>query len=201
MKKVSILTLTLLFSVSCTAFAFNDLHLVTSNNYNTIYIDNDSIKYGTTSTDSDDASSDTATSTTTTTANLATSSTSSTTNSAKTSSTETIDTNIINYYETVRLSNEGLQGFLLSKQKENNHLAKWDQVSYFTTFYSINLENKTIHAETQWFYDRNGVLLYSWLSGRSKSWKAIKPSSITEASYKYVSAYATDHTSELKTIE
>ncbi len=217
MRKISILSLILIFSFSCTAFAFNNLHLVTSNNYNMIYIDNDSIKYGTTSTDSDDSSSDTtpttastttssATSSTTsstasTTTSSATSSTTSSTASSTTSSTETINTNIITYYETVRLSNEGLQGLILSKQKENNHLAKWDQVSYFTTFYSINLENKTIHAETQWFYDHNGVLLYSWLSGRSKLWKEINPGTVIEASYKYVTSYVTDHASELKTLD
>jgi len=179
MKKIILpITLLLIFLVPCTAFAFNDLHLVVSNKYNIIYIDNDSIKYGCTPVDSGDSSSTSA--------------------QNKTSATKSINTNIITFSQTVKFTDEGLKLLIDNMQKEKNHSTNWDKVSYFITFNSINVENKTIYTETQCFYDNNAVLLYTWHGNKDVSWSKIAPYTVVEKTYKYISSYAKSHDSKLK---
>lgn len=172
MKKIILsITLLLVFLLPCTAFAFNDLHLIVSNKYNIIYIDNDSIKYDYTPVDSDDSS----------------------------SATKSINTNIITFSQTVKFTDEGLQLLIDSMQKERNHSTNWDKVSYFITFNSINVESKTIYTKTQCFYDNNAVLLYTWHGNKDASWNKIVPYTVVEKTYKYISSYAKSHDSKLKT--
>jgi len=187
MKKLILpMTLLLLFLLSCTAFASDNWNRVVSTNYTTIYIDDDSIKYGDTWGNSDDSSSAT------------TSSTTSSTSSDTSSDTETIDTNIITYYETNKFSKDGLPYFIASMQKKYNQLAAWDQVSYVVTFNSINVKNKTIHIVTQWFYDSNDKLLYAWHANKNTPWKEIKSNSLEEACYNHAISYTNGHEKELE---
>lgn len=194
MKKLILpMTLLFIFLLSCTAFASDNWHKVVSTNYTTIYIDDDSIKYGDTWGNSDDSSA----TTTSTSTSSSTSTTTAVAESTTTSDAETVDTNIINYYQTEKFSKEGLPYFIANMQKKYNQLAAWDQVSYVVTFNSINVKNKTSKTVTQWFYDSNNKLLYTWHANKNTSWKEIKPSTVIEESYKYIITYANGHESQL----
>lgn len=91
MKKIILsITLLLVFLLPCTTFAFNDLHLIVSNKYNIIYIDNDSIKYDCTPVEVDDFS----------------------------STSKSINTNIITFSQTVKLTWRGFAPFVDSIKKK-----------------------------------------------------------------------------------
>ncbi|WP_110953075.1 hypothetical protein [Anaerosinus massiliensis] len=106
---------------------------------------------------------------------------------------ESIDKNIITFSSKDKYSEEGIQLFVNNMNKQNNHLAEWDKLSYIIMIKSINVKDNKFYPIKYSYYDSQGRLIYDWNCIKNTPWKEIKPNTFEESCYNHVITFAREH--------